>query len=211
MEKLRTVHVYDEGQGHKGAFHGWFQVSGRGPVALIEDLKSGCMFEEWPDGFRFDPPYGALIASPSFSKNPPWAVVAYAEMGVKEISGPDSNPQVEKYHETTTMGTCQDDVPWCASFVSYCMEASGSKAVQDANIHSARARDWLGWGYPIDTPVPGCVVVFSRPPNPASGHVGFYDQTSDGQVYVLGGNQSNEVNITGYAEDRVLGYRWMDW
>ena len=59
MKKLRTVQVCDEdGKEYRGAFHGWcWRDDGRGPVALIEDLESGRIFEEPRGSFWFDPPY----------------------------------------------------------------------------------------------------------------------------------------------------------
>ena len=54
----------------------------------------------------------------------------------------------------------------------------------------------------------GCVVVFSRTQNPASGHVALFEEKQGSRIRVLGGNQSNQVNVTSYPEERLLGYRW---
>ncbi len=42
----------------------------------------------------------------------------------------------------------------------------------------------------------------------ACGHVAFFDEQRNARIFVLGGNQSNQVNITSYPGDRLLGYRW---
>jgi hypothetical protein len=45
------------------------------------------------------------------------------------------------------------------------------------------------------------------------GHVGFYagcdecDSYDNGKIYLLGGNQNDEVNLRSYPVDRVLGIR----
>jgi hypothetical protein len=53
----------------------------------------------------------------------------------------------------------------------------------------------------------GSIVVFSR--GPKFGHVGFVTgRTKAGNLAVLGGNQSNQVNVKAFTRDRVLGFRW---
>jgi uncharacterized protein (TIGR02594 family) len=72
------------------------------------------------------------------------------------------------------------------------------------------ARSWLNIGQNNPFPQRGDIVVFWRE-SPASwkGHVGvFVGYSSDrNQVYCLGGNQANQVNISAYSADRVLGFR----
>ena len=52
----------------------------------------------------------------------------------------------------------------------------------------------------------GCVVVFSRD---GGGHVGFVvGLQQNGDLMVLGGNQSDAVNIRAFSRSRVSGYRW---
>jgi uncharacterized protein (TIGR02594 family) len=77
----------------------------------------------------------------------------------------------------------------------------------------ANARSWLRWGEPLLQPKLGCVVVFSRPPNEASGHVAFFcgvveKKSGANDFLVLGGNQGNQVCVTSYAKARLLGFRW---
>jgi predicted glycosyl hydrolase (DUF1957 family) len=51
-------------------------------------------------------------------------------------------------------------------------------------------------------------VVFSRPPNPWSGHVGFVVGIDvKARLMVLGGNQRDKVSIAPFDRE-VLGYRW---
>lgn len=50
------------------------------------------------------------------------------------------------------------------------------------------------------------VVVFSRD---GGGHVGFVvGQHQNGDLMVLGGNQSDAINIRAFSRSRVTGYRW---
>jgi uncharacterized protein (TIGR02594 family) len=143
---------------------------------------------------------------------PTWLARAQAELGVKEIPGPEDDPRVVEYHSTTTLDATDDEVPWCSSFINWCFVMETMRATC-----SARARSWLRWGVPMDRPPVGCVVVLARgggnQPGPAvieaQGHVGFFVGFAEGgDVRLLGGNQRDSVCITPYPASRVLGFRW---
>lgn len=127
---------------------------------------------------------------------------AKKEIGVEEYVGELHNPRVLEYHKVTTLGAKDDETSWCSSFVCWVVEQCGMQSTR-----SAMARSWLKWGIALEKPVKGCIVVFSRPPNPAHGHVAFYDHEDDKNVYVLGGNQGNMVKVSAYSKSRVLAYR----
>lgn len=140
------------------------------------------------------------------SEDPPWLKIAYQERGVKEFAGSADNPRIVEYHKSTTLHSSyakHDETPWCSSFVNWCMEKSNYEGTD-----SAWARSWANWGQRLATSRRGCVAVFKRPPDPNSGHVGFYISETANHIRLLGGNQSNEVNIMSQAKDRLLGYRW---
>ncbi len=82
----------------------------------------------------------------------------------------------------------------------------------------ARARMWLTVGKPMDIEhaVRGYdVVILKRGTGiqpdetvtSAPGHVGIYVMHDNTHVWLLGGNQSNSVNITKYPRSRILGIR----
>jgi hypothetical protein len=67
----------------------------------------------------------------------------------------------------------------------------------------------MTWGVPSDLK-PGCIAVFWRqsPDNPAS-HAGFLVSIrGDNTLAILGGNQSDQVNIALMSRSRLLGCRW---
>jgi uncharacterized protein (TIGR02594 family) len=133
----------------------------------------------------------------------PWYAIARGEIGVREHAGAADNPRIVEYHRTTTLppgAASEDETAWCSSFVNWCMEKAGIEGTDNA-----WARSWLNFGYSVSTPLPGTVAVFSRGPD--WGHVGFFVSRDGNEVRVLGGNQSDAVNIKGYAASRLLGYR----
>ena len=143
-----------------------------------------------------------------------WLRVAYDELeaGVSEVPGPEHNPRIVAYHAVTRGGPSSDELPWCSSFASYCVERGGITSAQ-----SKRSRDWLPWGIGLRHPPHGAIVVLERgrPPQPgpeildAPGHVGFYvGPASESEILVLGGNQRNRVDISVFPRSRILGFRW---
>lgn len=137
---------------------------------------------------------------------PLWYSIAATQLGVSEIRGVQDNPRIIEYHATTRLRATEDEVPWCASFVNWCMMRAGIHGTD-----SARARSWLSWGEArdVDDPPLGAVIVFSRDSaGPTSGHVGFFVWQDADSVCVLGGNQSNKVCVREYPRATVLGVRW---
>jgi len=135
---------------------------------------------------------------------PPWMSIARAECGVRAAPPGQCNPRITAYHEGTSIQGYDDKVSWCSSFVHWVLAR-----VQIAGTGSALARSWLGWGEPLQVPVPGCIVVLWRD-DPAGwkGHVGFFLRLDSEHVHLLGGNQLDEVREHFYPASSVLAYRW---
>ena len=147
---------------------------------------------------------------------PPWLLVANLEeaLQVKEIPGAAHADRILMYHDYTSLDAETDEVPWCSSFVNYCVATCGLGLTP---TRSARARSWLEWGVPLGYPALGCIAVMKRggpgQPGPeviaAKGHVGLFDRfDGNGNPLVRGGNQNNRVCTKAYPVSRVLGYRW---
>lgn len=133
----------------------------------------------------------------------PWMAIADGEMGQAEVPGGAHNQRIVGYAREIGASWVQDDeTPWCAGFVGACLARAGLK-----QTGSMLARSYLKWGVECE-PKPGAVVVLKRGRDPASGHVGFLVERRAGKVFILGGNQGNQVSIAGYLEADVLGYRW---
>ncbi len=134
---------------------------------------------------------------------PTWLSQAYNEVGVLETPGADATKRIIEYHSVTSLKATSDEVPWCASFVSWCLEQVGIVSTK-----SAAARSYLNWGYLLTEPREGAIVIMGRTNNPLKGHVGFLIGESDEQVCVLGGNQKNQVCELMFPKGLILSYRW---
>lgn len=132
-----------------------------------------------------------------------WFEIAQNEQGTQEISGKKHNPAIVQYFANVGHVWVKDDeTPWCAAFVGSCLENAGITSTKALN-----ARSYLKWGREIAKPVAGCIVVFKRGKSSWQGHVAFYIGQSDDRIKVLGGNQGNEVKVSTYSKDDLLGYR----
>lgn len=133
--------------------------------------------------------------------------LARLEIGTYEWAE-GSNPRVDAYFDDVGYPSMTDDTAWCAAFVGAMLKRCGYP-----HTGKLTARSYLDWGKPVDLSKaePGDIVVLWRgSPTSWQGHVGFYDRQADGNVYLLGGNQRDQVNVTGYSIDRVLSVRRME-
>lgn len=129
---------------------------------------------------------------------------ALSQIGVKEIVGSAHNPEVLKYFKEAGHEWVKDDeMAWCSAFANWVALKSGFEYSGALN-----ARSWLKIGEETKEPETGDIVVFWRGSRESwKGHVGFFISKVGDKIYTLGGNQSNQVCITSYHKDRILGFR----
>ena len=129
---------------------------------------------------------------------------ALSVFGLKELSGSKHNEQIVEFFNVSGHSWVKnDETAWCSAFVNWVCIESGFEASKKLN-----ARSWLDVGAEIETPRLGDIVIFWRESKSSwKGHVGFFIREEGENVFVLGGNQSNGVNIKPYSKARVLGYR----
>jgi uncharacterized protein (TIGR02594 family) len=134
--------------------------------------------------------------------DPPWIVWARKQLGVKEVPGAGDNPEIVSWFKLTTLPEAlwHDRTAWCAVFVNAGFFLNGVKG-----LRSARAKDWLRFGHPVDSPRTGDVVVFQW--DDGNYHVAYFLALEEDRVRVIGGNQSNAVTDTTYPSGNVTGFR----
>ncbi len=131
----------------------------------------------------------------------------------KEVKGSIDNHQIMAMLKLDNKWPQNDETPWCSAFVNYIAWLLKLPRSKDL-----RARSWIKIGKHIDLEdaLKGFdIVVLKRgkgkQPGPevisASGHVGFYHTHDDNNIYLLGGNQKDTVNISAYNIDRILAIR----
>ena len=132
--------------------------------------------------------------------------IALGYLGLRERAGKQHNPEiVAMFSDIGHSHVKDDETAWCAAFVGSCLERGGVRSTR-----KLAARSYMEWGQPVDLDKAheGDVAVFWRAsPDSWKGHVAFYVDHHDDVVNVLGGNQHNRVDISGYPEARLLGIR----
>lgn len=142
--------------------------------------------------------------------------IATKFIGLKEVPGHASNPQILAMLQLDVSWPEDDEVPWCSAFVNYIAFLLGLG--RPTKWLSLRARAWLNVGIPVtfgQAERGFDVVILSRGANSppatvidAPGHVGFFSSKDEfGNVHLLGGNQSNKVMVSPYRVTRMLGVR----
>lgn len=143
-----------------------------------------------------------LEPAPVQSYEQAWMNEAALHLGLKEIPGKRHNPTILRWTRELGAWWSDDETPWCGTFAAHCLRAAGIEPPQ----HWYRAKAYAGWGISCD-PRPEAVAVFGRS---GGGHVGFIVGESASDLYILGGNQRNQVNITPIAKGRLIAVRWPD-
>ncbi|TSE07915.1 TIGR02594 family protein [Aquimarina algiphila] len=132
--------------------------------------------------------------------------IALGEYGVTEVVGKKHNPRILTYFKAIGhRWVTTDETAWCSAFANFVALKAGYALSGKLN-----ARSWLKVGTKVKIPQQGDVVIFWREKrNSWKGHVGFFIGYSEDKkyIYVLGGNQNNQVNIKPYPTYRLLGFR----
>jgi uncharacterized protein (TIGR02594 family) len=144
----------------------------------------------------------------------PWFDVAQDELG-KDVSEKNAqSPRIVTYFDATNFGRgATPATPWCGAFAAFCVKQAGLEPPKGAAV----AANWKSWGNEISfhsKEIPqGAVVVLSPSEGTGtSGHVAFFDGFADNgkRVQLLGGNQSDALNVKSFLTSRVAAVRWID-
>lgn len=130
--------------------------------------------------------------------------LAKAEIGTVEWKQGDNPKVVAYFKDSGNAGVKNDETAWCAAFVGAMLKRAGR---QGTGLLTARS--YLNWGIPVirGTAREGDIVVFKRGNSSWQGHVAFLVKDNGATISVLGGNQSNAVNIKSYPAASLLGIR----
>lgn len=99
-----------------------------------------------------------------------------------------------------TLGVDPARIPWCGYFLAHVARKSGYKPPAG----HGKARSWARWGRPVAVSQarPGDIAVVR-----GGRHVGVVSHIKAGKIYLVGGNQSNAVRLSGYPTRGILAIR----
>jgi uncharacterized protein (TIGR02594 family) len=134
---------------------------------------------------------------------PAWLTLAAAELGTEEGPGKKNNPKVVAYYKDAGFPGIKNDVTaWCSAFCNAMLHRAGQKT-----SGSLAARSFESWGVGLRTPVLGCIATKKRGTG-WQGHCGFVVGANKTEVFLLAGNQGDEVSIASFKRSEITAYRW---
>lgn len=131
---------------------------------------------------------------------------AISLIGTLESPGEANNPVILDWAKQcaaaglNVSGYTADSVAWCGLFVAFVMLKTDRQPVSSP----LWALNWAAYGQPAGQPEFGDVLTFTRA---GGGHVAFYVAEDTGFYHVLGGNQSDRVNIMRIDKSRMHSCR----
>ena len=124
----------------------------------------------------------------------PWLDVAWPDLGVAAVPGPDTEARVAAYYaDAGHPEIVGDDVAWCAAFVGACLKRAGL-----SNTRSLLARTYLTYGSSLSEARLGAIAIFSRGADPSQGHVAFIVDGGTGVV------EDKMANVAASADFDVM-------
>ncbi len=135
------------------------------------------------------------------AESTPWMDWMHSHLGEHEVSGKADNPFIMSLYKYGNYPTEHDEVPWCAVCVCAALELSGYK---DTNRADAKSYDNYGTACELKR---GAVVTLKHPGG--GRHVGFCEDPGDAKTFkMLGGNQSNALNVKAWNKSEIVAVRW---
>lgn len=141
--------------------------------------------------------------------SPQILVQALKLVGVKEIVGKKHSAEIMAWAKELDIERTYnaDEIPWCGLFMAIVLKRAGVDMPFSAK-DSLWALNWNKFGNKRSVAMLGDVLTFKRS---SGGHVGIYVGEDATCYHVLGGNQSNMVNITRIEKSRCVGIRRTPW
>lgn len=128
--------------------------------------------------------------------------------GTKEVLGGNNNPVIMGWATETNTTYPGDATAWCGLAVSVAAKRAGWDYFPGKN--ALWARNWALWGQPVpkERAMLGDVLVFARG---TGGHVALYVGEDATHFHILGGNQSDTVNIVRKEKSSCIAVRSAKW
>lgn len=176
-----------------------FQKRAGLPVSGVADTKTVA-------ALRKNPPAAAVAGEPKVvaaveATMPPWMAEMHRRSGLHEIR--DNSALIDWLKIGRFLGNPKS-LPWCGDAVETCIAKTLPAEPLPSNPFFAQA--WRSFGKDVGVPIVGSIGVIRW--TATSGHVGFVAGVSGSQVHLLGGNQSNAINVSAFPRAKFIAYRW---
>lgn len=175
-----------------------FQKSKGLSVTGVADQKTVAALRASPRADGTATPVPMAAASTNM---PPWMAEMHRKMGLHENW---DNAVLSAWLRIGRYLGNPSDLPWCGDAVESCIAKTLPRETLPSNPFFAQA--WKGFGIDATGPIVGSIGVIRW--NASSGHVGFVAGVDGDRVNLLGGNQSNAINISSFPRSKFIAFRW---
>ncbi|MGF0540577.1 peptidoglycan-binding protein [Agrobacterium sp. ES01] len=183
---------------------------GRNSIDALNTFRRGRGL--MPTGVADDATVAALKASPIDSSPgrssaaptaslPPWMAEMYRRMGLHEVR---DNAALTAFLKLGKFLGDPKSLPWCGDAVESCLAKVLPNEPLPSNPFWAQA--WANFGIDAEVPIVGAIGVIRW--SASSGHVGMVAGVSGDKINLLGGNQSNAINISSFPRSKFIAFRW---
>jgi uncharacterized protein (TIGR02594 family) len=134
--------------------------------------------------------------------------------GILETPGSRNNPTIMAWAKevggSVKSEYIADSVPWCGLFMAVVAKRADYEPPKDPlwALNWTTFGKWVKKGPKPNSPAIGDVLVFTRS---GGGHVGLYVGQDSTYYYILGGNQSDRVNISKRRKNTLYTARRPNW
>lgn len=169
------------------------KANGLEPTGLA-DRKTVDALSKTPDAV-------GSISIPPKEIMPPWMAELHRRMGLNEVR---DNAALTAFLKIGRWLGNPKDLPWCGDAV----ESSIAKALPNEALpeNPFFAQSWAKFGKEVGQPIVGAIGVIRW--SASTGHVGIVAGVDGSTINLLGGNQSNAINVTGFARSKFIAFRW---
>lgn len=141
------------------------------------------------------PPLGAV------ERMPPWMAEMNRRAGLHEVR---DNAALTAFLKLGRFLGNPKDLPWCGDAVESCVAKTLPEEPLPSNPFWAQA--WAKFGRDVGSPIVGSIGVIRW--TGSTGHVGIVAGVSGDRVNLLGGNQSNAINVSSFPRSKFIAFRW---
>lgn len=166
------------------------------PVTGVADRASISALRIDPDA----PEPSQMVSAPA-ELMPPWMAEMHRRMGLHEVR--DKARLIDFLKIGKFLGD-PSALPWCGDAVESCIAKTLPAEPLPANPFWAQG--WATFGINAQSPLVGSIGVIRW--SAKSGHVGFVAGVEGSKVVLLGGNQSNTINLASFPRDKFIAFRW---
>lgn len=160
----------------------------------VSDAMSIAALRAEPDG------NGAVVPAPAEAM-PPWMAEMLRRIGLHEAR---DNAVLSAWLKIGRFLGNPANQPWCGDAVESCVAKTLPAEPLPANPFFAQA--WAKFGTDVVVPLVGAIGVIRL--SGSSGHVGIVSGIESSTIYLLGGNQSNAINVSGFPRSKFIAFRW---